>query len=101
MTDAIAGDEADVALDDVVGLVLVSQTCDIVLSGPGREYVVVCPLVRVPLQRVAELTAGRSLFGSVLEHPPRDDVVVDIGRMTTLHKSAFSGKDRGRGFSTD
>ena len=44
VSEGIANGELDVALDDVPGVVVITQTCDIVNDAPGKEYVVLSPL---------------------------------------------------------
>lgn len=87
--------------DDVEGAVVVSQTCDIVTLGPGKECVVVCPLVKCTDQQLAEFASGRTPRAALLEHPPKPNLVVDLNRMMTLEKALLVKFDRHAGFSTD
>jgi hypothetical protein len=62
VTDAgrVAADaDADLAEQQVLGLVVVTQTCDIVRSCAERPYVEVCPLVEIGEDRLREIERGR------------------------------------------
>lgn len=95
------GNVPEVSVDDVVGCVLVTQTCDIANDAPGKEYVTICPLVRIAPQNLEYIRTGRTPGAALLENPPEPDVVVDLGRMTSLHKSILNDMPRVQGFSTD
>jgi hypothetical protein len=91
----------DVAAAAVPGLVVVTQTCDIVNAVPGKDYVVVCPLKMMTEQALEDVRKGRSPAAAVLEHPPQPNLVVDLGRMMSIHKSVLARMERRDGFSTD
>jgi len=95
------GPQVDARVEAVPGLVVVTQTCDIVNAAPGKGYVVVCPLKELTDQALEDVRKGRSPAGAMLEHPPRPDVVVDLGRMMSVHKSVLARMERRAGFSTD
>ncbi len=94
-------DGLQVSADSVKGLVVITQTCDIVNEAPGKECVVVCPLVEITPRNYEDICKGRSPSGAVLECPPYPNVVVDLGRMMSLHKSVFKRFERRDGFTTD
>src|SRR3954463_13249239 len=94
------GDLVPVA-DAVIGLAVVTQTCDIVNITPGKESVVVCPLREVSRAQSANIFAGRTPGAAVLEHPPAEDVVVDLNRMMSLRKEVLVGLKRQVGFTSD
>jgi hypothetical protein len=55
-----AGSEgADLAESEVIGFVVVTQTCDIVRSCSSRPFVEVVPLVEVDQQYLYEIQRGR------------------------------------------
>ena len=101
VTDAWTEDGPQVEAIPVIGLVVITQTCDIVNVVPGKEYVTVCPLVELDAKVYESIRKGRSPAGAVLEHPPAANVVVDLGRMMSLHKSLLIRFERQDGFSTD
>jgi len=94
-------DDMDVAAAGVKGLVVATQTCDIVNPAPDKEYVVLCPLIEVSVQMYEDVRKGRSPFAALLEHPPGPNIVVDLGRMMSVRKSALVGMERREGFTTD
>jgi hypothetical protein len=99
--EGVEGGEPDLAVDIVVGVVVVTQTCDIVNITPGKEHIVVCPLVEISPASLESVRKGRTLAAAALEHPPAPNVVVDIGRMASLRKSVLPKLKRRDGFSTD
>jgi hypothetical protein len=56
---AAAEEDADLAEQQVPGLVVVTQTCDVVRSCTERPYVEVCPLVVVDGERLRQIEKGR------------------------------------------
>lgn len=101
VVDDLEDGELALGGDAVVGVAVVTQTCDIVNTTPGKEHVVVCPLVEISQASLDGIRKGRTLAAAALEHPPAPNVVVDIGRMASLHKSALAKLERRDGFSTD
>jgi len=99
--DGLENGDPDVVVDPVVGVAVVTQTCDIVNTMPGKEHVVVCPLVEIAPGSLVNVRKGTTLVAAVLEHPPSPNVVVDLGRMASLHKSALARLERRPGFSSD
>ncbi|MBX5202246.1 hypothetical protein [Rhizobium sp. NZLR1] len=81
---------------DVPGFVVISQTCDIVNFGPGKESVVVCPLREVTDSFLKEIQSGRTPVAAKLQHPPKATVVIDLNRMMTVPKSVLKAKTRSR-----
>ncbi|CAN7606497.1 hypothetical protein LJR245_004521 [Rhizobium leguminosarum] len=86
---------------DVPGFVVISQTCDIVNFGPGKEHVVVCPLREVTESFLKEIQSGRTPVAAKLQHPPKANLVIDLNRMMTVPKSVLSTLKREVGFSDD
>lgn len=86
---------------DALGLVVVSQTCDVVNYGPGKDYVTVSPLVESTEERVKNARRGSSPSLAVLENPPSGSAAVDLGQTMSLHKSVLAGLERREGFDTD
>jgi len=89
------------ALYDVAGVIVVSQTCDIANISSGKEFVTVCPLVELTAESLREVTSGRTPAYVLLEHPPTLNIVADLGRMMSIHKSILETIDRNEGFTTD
>lgn len=100
---AAAFEEGDLVptAGDAVGLACISQTCDIVNWGAGREYVAVAPLVTASETLLSNARRGTSPAFAILENPPAPDVVVDLGQVMSIHKSVLASLERKEGFSSD
>ncbi|GES49988.1 hypothetical protein Rhsp01_34280 [Rhizobium sp. NBRC 114257] len=94
-------EDLDQDLHAVEGWVVISQTCDIVNVGPGKEFVTVCPIVVATPGLKAEVDKGMTPAAAGLELPVDDMHVVDLGRSASLHKKALLQLDRHDGFKTD
>lgn len=89
----------DQAFDEgCVGLVVISQTCDIVGSDAN---VVLAPLVEVDEKSIAYIKGGRTPQFALLEHPPGDNIVVDLSRMMTVDKALLANWTRTEGFTNE
>ncbi|MGO1079766.1 hypothetical protein [Inquilinus sp. CA228] len=99
--DGLEGGALTVGSWDVPGLVVITQTCDIVNFGPGKESVVVCPLVELSDATLIEVATGRTPRAALLEHPPKPNLAIDLGRMMSLRKEVLATLTRHVGVSTD
>jgi hypothetical protein len=86
---------------EAIGLVVISQTCDIVNWSEGKEWVTVAPLTEVNDAKLLGASRGTSPAWATLENPPAENVVADLNQMMTMHKSVLAGLARKRGFNTD
>ena len=86
---------------ETMGWVVVSQTCDVVGYGEGRDVVVVCPLVEATPGYLNEIRSGRTPAAAALEHAPSDGVVVDLNRFMTVSKTFLVELTRVSGFTDD
>ena len=90
-------EESDFGLDDdIEGVVVISQTCDVVRHPEAAPYVIVCPLIRVPEQKVRELSKGLSPRTCFIANVPTG-IVVDLSRAMTISKELLVTWDRQRG----
>lgn len=90
---------AEAAEDEgCLGLVVVSQTCDIVGDHP---HIVLCPLVEVAEQDAAYIKLGRTPQFAFIEHAPKPNVVADLSRMMTVDRELVAGWTRTPGFSDE
>jgi hypothetical protein len=83
------------------GFVVVSQTCDIVISCRKRPYVELSPLVSADKQLIKET---RTLRRSTLAYHPAaasNNLVVDLERTMTIEKALLVEFDRVVGLRTD
>jgi len=85
----------------VLGLILVSQSCDIVRSCAKRPVVEVCPLVEVD-QEVLEQVFGweRPMYAAVPALRGQR-LVADLDRTMTIEKAVVSGWTRTQGLTSD
>ncbi len=92
--------DAEEISDGIVGLVVISQTCDIVRRTGGRYFVAVCPLIKVPEKRLPDARKGRLPYltdvGNVDE-----DVFADLRRIMSVHKDLLQTWKRCPGFRDD
>lgn len=87
-------------INDVVGLVVVTQTCDIVNCRQDGETVTVCPLVKLPGISKEVKSLRRPRIASI-QHPPDEDVHVDLSRMMAVSKELLASWNRVTGISSD
>jgi hypothetical protein len=98
---AAAAAGADLAEQHVAGLVVVSQTCDVVRSCEERPYVEVCPLVEVEEPRLREIERGRRPAYAFLPLLAGSRLVVDLDRVMTVEKPLVATWTRTPGWTTD
>lgn len=86
----------------VLGLMITSQTCDVVRDPLKRPYVEVCPLVRVAdpgaLQAIRQ---GNSLIYAVVPALQPQDIYADLERAMTVEKPIVASWTRSAGCHTD
>lgn len=100
---ATAIEDGDLVADvrEVVGLVVITQTCDIVNCGGDKEWVTVAALREVHEDSMDNISNGSSPTFVSVECAPQDNVVADLNQMMTIHKSLLAQLDRKDGFKTD
>ena len=91
----------DLAEQQVAGLVVVSQTCDVVRSCAERPYVEVCPLVEVDEARLHEIERGRRPAYAFLPLLADRQLVADLDRVMTIEKPVIAKWERTPGWGTD
>lgn len=92
--------QAEVTYDDIVGHIVISQTCDIVRRTGGRIFVAVCPLVKVNEQNLSEIRKGRRPYFTDVENTD-EEVVADLRRVMSVDKDVLQTWERRSGFSND
>jgi hypothetical protein len=86
-------------IEGIWGLIVVSQTCDIVLETGRRQYVSVCPLIeRTPEQAQMVLKGNPSLVP--VEGTP-DSIFADVSRVMSISKELLRQWTRQEGFHSD
>ena len=91
-------DEFKAIPDDAEGLVVLSQTCDVVNA--SREWVVVAPIVEPEEAQRPNIKRGTTLAYARLDGLP-ENLAVDLGRMATIHKSVLARFKRKAGLHSD
>lgn len=92
---------ADLAETEVRGLVIVSQTCDIVRSCIDRPYVEVAPLVEVDAEALATIERGRRPRYAFVPGLADSFLVADLDRVMTVEKALLVRWNRVPGCETD
>ena len=82
---AVAGN-GDIAEQEVAGLVVVTQTCEVVRSCLDRPFVEVCPLVRVSQEHLHEVQRGRRPAYGFVPALAAQQLVADLDRVMTVEK---------------
>lgn len=86
---------------EVSGLVVVTQTCDIVRSCVNRPYVEIVPLVKVNEEDLHQVKRGRRPAYAALPLLEKDLLVADLDRVMTVEKSILVSWTRTPGFVHD
>lgn len=98
---AAAAADADLAEEQVAGLVVVTQTCDIVRSCIERQFIEVCPLIEVDDDVLRDVERGRRLARAFLPRMSGRKLVADLDRVMTVEKPVVAGWQRTPGWTTD
>ena len=93
--------DADLAEQQVLGLVVVKQTCDVVRSCTERPYVEVCPLVEVDDGRLREIQRGRRPSYAFVPLVAERKLAADLDRVMTVEKPLVATWERTPGWTTD
>lgn len=93
-------DESEVLEEEVAGLVVVTQTCDIVRTNANRPYVEVSPLVHLP-EHLSDIKAARRPNFAYIPGVANLGLAADLDRTMTLTKNELSTFQRIRGCTTD
>jgi hypothetical protein len=86
---------------EVAGLVVVTQTCDIVRSCTSRPYVEVAPLMQVNEDDLRAVQRGRRPAHATLSILEKDRLVADLDRVMTVEKSIAATWQRTPGYTND
>lgn len=99
---AVASAEGvDTAESEVFGLMVLTQTCDLVRKSSERPFVEVCPLVEVDEAQHREIERSRRPNHAFVPALADRRLVGDLDRVMTIEKSVVAGWDRVAGWQTD
>lgn len=87
--------------EDVPGLVVLTQTCDIVRKCTERPFVEVAPLVQVSLERLKTIRDLKMPSFAYVPGTADKSLVADLDRPMTVEKSVVAGWIRIPGWQTD
>jgi hypothetical protein len=88
-------------LDQVAGLVMLTQTCDIVRDCRSRPFVEVAPLIQVTADELNDIRRLRRPAFAFVPATTAERLVADLDRIMTVEKSLVAGWTRVPGWQTD
>lgn len=97
-----SGEHFDAEEDEsnIVGLIVISQTCDIVRRTGGRHFVSVCALTKRPDTEVREVMSGRRPYFAVVENTG-ETVFADLRKVMSVSKDLVRTWERKEGFEAE
>lgn len=104
LTDATAEaseGEIQALTSEVRGLIIVTQTCDIVRACVDRPYVEIAPLVQVSEDNLKQVKRGRRPAYASLPSLEGERLVADLDRVMTVEKSIVATWNRTPGYTND
>ena len=84
--------------EDIVGLIVISQTCDIVRRAGGRDYLAVSPLVKKNEKELSDTKRGRRPYLVEIENTD-EEIVADLSCVMSVHKDVVRTWKRHKGFN--
>jgi hypothetical protein len=98
---AVSDQGVDLAESAVRGLVVLTQTCDIVRTSLERPFVEVAPIVEVSAQVAHEIERGRRPLYAIIPALRTRGLVADLDRTMTVEKAVVAQWARIAGCRTD
>ena len=95
------GAGAEPVMDEVAGVVMLSQICDVVRGCRDRPFVEVAPLIEVPEPWVEEIRRLKRPAFAYVPITVGDRLVADLDRTMTVEKALVAGWTRIPGWDTD
>lgn len=96
-----SGEGPTTLMSDVEGVVVVTQTCDIVRGCTERPFIEVVPLVAVSESMLQEIQKGRRPAYAFIPAVAGALLVADLDRVMTVEKSLVATWTRTAGWETD
>lgn len=100
LTDEGEDDGGAVFESEIVGLAVISQTCDVVREPERVPCVSVCPMVVIDAKRIGEIERGQAPRFGFLSATP-EGVVVDFSRTMSVTKNLLVSWERHCGCEDD
>lgn len=100
-SESVAEADLDLAEDEVLGMVIVSQTCDVVRGSSERPYVEVSPLVAVDEHKLRSIKRGRRPRYAYIPGLSQASLVADLDRVMTVEKAVVATWTRTAGCTSD
>lgn len=101
MSKEVLDGDTDLAEYEVLGFMVITQTCDIVRSCRFRPFLEVAPLVEVEQQKLKEIKRGRRPQYAFIPNIAEKCLVADLDRVMTLEKAVVIEWQRVSGCTTD
>jgi hypothetical protein len=98
---AVAGQGTDLAESAVRGLIVLTQTCDIVRKSIDRPFIEVAPIVEVLEQVAHEIERGRRPLYATIPALRSQRLVADLDRTMTVEKAVVAKWSRTPGCHMD
>jgi hypothetical protein len=99
--DAIEAGATPILDEAVAGMVMLSQTCDVVRGCRDRPFVEVAPLVKVPEPWVEEIRRLKRPAFAYVPATAGERLVADLDRTMTAEKALVAGWTRTPGWQSD
>jgi hypothetical protein len=100
-SDTNLEEQDNVYFQDVVGICIVSQTCDIVRCCKSRPFVEVAPLVEVDNTLIPSIAKGERPSYAFIPALKDLNLVADLNRVMTIEKSVLKNCKKTKGCTTD
>ena len=88
-------------LDEVRGMVMLSQTCDVVRGCQERPFVEVAPLIEMPGREIEAIRRLKRPAFAYIPATAGECLVADLDRTMTVEKAVVAGWRRTPGWRTD
>lgn len=98
---AAAAQDADAAESEVRGLMVATQTCDLIRTSADRPFAEVCPLVEVDSDVIEEIRKGRRPRYAFVPGLADALLVADLDRTMTVEKAVIASWKRTPGCRDD
>lgn len=97
----VSGEEVELVESDIEGLVVVTQTCDIVRSCNSRPFLEVVPLLKVNEEQLYDIQRGKRPQFAYIPGAAEHYLVADLDRVMTVEKAVIVEWERKAGCSND